>query len=108
MGTQCCCGEKMGRVGWKCDCDWEGWYLCYEQKEFPNVPIKKIPEKDGIYTVRVCEDADYNECESEFSIKEKNWGEDTNQAISNWKQQYYDGWCGWRGVFAWKENNANI
>ncbi len=67
------------------------------------MPIKKIPEKEGIYCVRVFEDGDDHETESEFSSKEKNWGEYTNQAISNWKIEYCDNWTGFRGVYAWKE-----
>lgn len=71
-------------------------------EEFSNAPFKEIPEKEGNYLVRTFEDGDYNEEESEFSIVKKNWGESTNQAVSNWKIQYYDGWTGYRGVYAWK------
>lgn len=107
MGTYCCCGVKK-RDGWICECDWEGWHLCFEMDNtidnFPkNIPIKEHPDKDGTYLVRVFEDGDYDECESEFSIKEKKWEEYINQAISRWKIEYNDGWMGYRGVYAWRE-----
>jgi hypothetical protein len=107
MGMYCCCGVKK-RDSWICECDWDGWYLCWEQTDgelhgIPvPVPVKKIPDEDGIYQVRVFEDGDDHECASEFSLIAKNWGESTNQAISNWKASYEDGWCGFRGVYAWK------
>lgn len=102
MGMYCCCGVK--KYGdWVCECDWDGWFLCFKCENIPvKVPIKDIPDKDGIYEVRVFEDGDYNENESEFCTLKKNWGEYTNQAISNWKITYQDGWCGFRGVYAWK------
>ncbi len=112
MGMYCCCGVKK-RDGWICECDWEGWNLCWEQENedlhsIPvPVPIKKIPDKDGIYQVRVFEDGDDDEVESEFSLIPKNWGQSTNQAISNWKITYEDGWCGYRGVYAWKEKSVS-
>lgn len=103
----CACGIKK-RDGWVCECDWEGWFLCFEQTNpyvhaipIP-VPVKKIPDKDGIYQVRVFGDGDDYESESEFSIIEKNWGEFTNESISHWKIEYDDGWFGYRGVYAWK------
>lgn len=109
MGMYCACGVKK-RDGWICECDWNGWYLCYEEKKpelhsIPvTVPIKEIPDRDGVYQVRIFEDGDYHEIESEFSLIEKNWGELTNEAISHWKVEYCDGWMGYRGVYAWKEN----
>jgi len=108
MGMYCCCGVKK-RDDWVCECDWNGWFLCWEQtrKDLHAIPVdvavKKIPDREGIYLVRVFEDDDY-ETESEFSLTEKNWGEDTNQAISHWKVTYCDNWTGHRGVYAWKEN----
>lgn len=102
----CACGVKM-RDGWKCECDWKGWNFCFEMHNkdaFPkNVPIKEIPEKNGIYEVRTFSDGDYDEEESEFSLIKKNWGQNTNQAISHWEKTYNDGWMGYAGVFAWKE-----
>ncbi len=112
MGMYCCCGVKK-RDGWVCECDWNGWNLCWEQTNTDlhsvpvPVPIKKIPDKDGIYQVRVFEDGDDDEVESEFSLIPKNWGQSTNQAISNWKITYEDGWCGYRGVYAWKEKSVS-
>jgi hypothetical protein len=104
MGMYCCCGVKM-RQGWICKCDCDGWFLCFESKNLPiSVPIKEIPDENGTYKVRVFEDGDYHEIESEFSLIKKNWGQYTNQAISNWKIEYQDEWCGFRGVLAWKEN----
>jgi len=104
MGMYCCCGVKKRSDGWSCECDWEGWFLCFEVKNLPkNITIKKYPEKNGKYLVRVFEDGDYNEDESEFSTIEKNWEEPTNQAISKWKIEYSDNWTGYRGVYAWKE-----
>lgn len=109
MGMYCCCGVKK-RDGWVCKCDWEGWFLCWEQKTqdlhaIPvKVPVKEIPDKEGIYLVRVFEDGDDHEVESEFSLTKKNWGEFTNQAISHWKIEYNDNWMGYRGVYAWKRN----
>ena len=98
----CCCGVKK-REGWVCECDWEGWFLCFACENIPvTVPIKEIPDKDGTYEVRVFEDGDYHEMESEFSSVKKDWGEPTNQAVSHWKIEYEDGWCGYRGVYAWK------
>ena|ERR1700744_6197791 len=108
MGIYCCCGVKK-IDDWVCKCDWDGWYLCWEQKDkdlysIPiQVPVQKIPDKDGIYKVRCFEDGDYHETESEFCLEEKNWAEFTNQAISNWKIVYDDNWIGFRGVYAWKE-----
>lgn len=51
--------------------------------------------------MRVFEDGDDYEAESEFCTQEKNWGEYTNQAVSHWKIVYDDGWMGYRGVYAW-------
>lgn len=103
MGRYCCCGVKM-REDWICQCDWNGWYLCFEKENIPvKVPIKKHPEVDGTYLVRTFDDCDYSEEESEFSIIEKNWGQLTNDAISRWKIEYDDNWMGYRGVYAWKE-----
>jgi hypothetical protein len=111
MGMYCCCGVKK-RDTWVCQCDWDDWFLCWEQDNkqvdsIPvSVPVKKIPNKDGVYKVRIFEDGDNDETESEFSLKEKNWGEFTNQAISHWKIEYNDGWVGYRGVYAWKEKSV--
>jgi hypothetical protein len=110
MGMYCCCGVKIRRDGWKCECDWKDWYLCYamnhNEDNFPkNIPIKEIPDKDGIYEVRTFQDGDYDEEESEFLLIKKNWGELTNEAISHWKIEYFDGWCGFKGVYAWKGKN---
>jgi hypothetical protein len=108
MGMYCACGVKK-REGWVCECDWDNWYLCFEDKDpslhglTTEVPVKKIPDKDGTYQVRVFEDGDYDETESEFSLTKKNWGENTNQMISHWKVEYFDGWVGYRGVYAWKK-----
>ncbi len=107
MGMYCCCGVKK-RNGWICECDWNGWFLCFEmdyQKDnLPkNISIKEIPDEDGIYEVRTFDSGDYYEETSEFSIVKKNWGQDTNQAISHWKIEYDDKWMGYKGVYAWKE-----
>lgn len=106
MGMYCCCGIRK-RDDWVCECDWNGWFLCFKkdtEDNFPkNIPIKPIPDKDGIYVVRTFEDGDYYEETSEFSTIEKNWGEFTNEAISHWKIAYDDNWLGFRGVYAWKE-----
>ncbi len=105
----CACGIKK-RDGWKCECDWTGWNLCFEMDyhfaNLPkNIPIKK-PEHNDIYSVRIFkDDGDYYEEKSEFCLIEKNWGESTNQAISHWKIDYSDGWTGFRGVYAWKEQD---
>ncbi len=108
MGMYCCCGVKK-RDGWKCECDWDGWFSCFKidhaEDNFPkNIPIKHHPDIDGTYEVRTCDSGDYNEEKSEFSLIEKNWGELTNQAISRWKIEYNDNWMGYKGVFAWKES----
>jgi hypothetical protein len=108
MGIYCCCGVKKRGV-WICECDWNGWFLCFEmdytEDNFPkNIPIKLHPDVNGIYQVRTCDQGDYDEEESEFSLIEKNWGEYTNEAISHWKVTYEDGWTGHKGVYAWKEN----
>ena len=104
MGMYCACGVKK-RDDWKCECDWDGWFLCFECEAVreTQAPIKCIPDKDGKYLVRVFEDGDDYEDESEFSLENKNWGESTNQAISHWKIEYNDNWTGYRGVYAWKE-----
>jgi hypothetical protein len=103
MGMYCCCGVKK-RQDWVCSCDWDGWFLCYERDNLPvKVPIKKIPDKDEIYEVRIFEDGDDRETTSKFSLVKKNWGQYTNQAISNWEVEYDDKWSGFIGVFAWKE-----
>ncbi len=107
MGMYCCCGVKK-REEWECECDWSGWFLCFDMERAPkNVLIKPIPEIDGTYLVRVFEDGDDHEDESEFSIIKKNWGEPTNEAISNWKIEYNDNWMGFRGVYAWKAKKEN-
>ena len=103
MGMHCCCGIKK-REGWKCECDWTGWFLCFNQETHQtDSPIKDRPDQDGTYMVRVFEDGNDYETESEFSTVAKNWGEYTNQAISHWKVCYEDGWTGYRGVYAWKQ-----
>lgn len=107
MGMYCCCGVKKSIDGWKCECDWEGWFLCFEMDSsdgFPkNIPIKSIPDKEGKYKVRTFSDGDYHEKESEFSLIPKNWGQCTNQAISHWEIEYNDNWMGFEGVYSWKE-----
>ncbi len=101
------------RDGWTCECDWKDWFLCWKQKDpelhaIPiEVPIKEIPDQDGIYLVRVFDGDDYNEEESEFSLTKKNWGGITNQAISHWKIAYDDNWTGYVGVYAWKQKKEN-
>lgn len=107
MGMYCACGVKKYK-DWKCECDWKNWNLCFKMednsKNFPeNIPIKEIPDKDGIYEVRTVDSGDYSEEDSEFSKTRKNWGQSTNIAISNWKIEYSDGWTGYTGVYAWKE-----
>jgi hypothetical protein len=105
MGMHCCCGVKK-REDWICQCDWDGWFLCFESENIPvNVPLKSHPDIDGVYEVRVFVSGNYFEQESEFCMIEKNWGEDTNQAISKWKIEYSDNWIEHRGVYAWKEKN---
>lgn len=107
MGMYCCCGvRKMD--GWICECDWNGWFLCFEnfidgECSPKHIPIKKCPDEDGIYEVRTFDDGDYHEEESEFCTQEKNWGQPTNEAISHWKIEYDDNWMGYKGVYAWKE-----
>ena len=99
----CCCGIKK-RDKWVCKCDWNGWFLCFPVDDLPKeIPIKNHPDKDGLYQVRVFEDGCYDESVSEFSLIPKNWGEYTNQAISKWKIEYCDGYCGFIGVYAWKQ-----
>lgn len=105
MGMYCACGVKK-RGDWKCECDWNGWFLGFEmehEKQWANIPIKEHPEKEGTYYVRTFSDGDYDEEESEFCLIPKNWGELTNQAISRWKITYDDNWMGYKGVYAWKE-----
>lgn len=103
MGMYCCCGVKK-RDGWQCECDWTDWFLCFEVEGVSkDIPIKKIPDKDGMYQVRCFEDGDYYEDESMFCLTEKNWGQDTNKQISHWEIEYSDGWMGYRGVYAWKD-----
>jgi hypothetical protein len=106
MGMYCCCGVKK-RDGWVCECDWNGWNLCFEFNSSPkNVHIKSHPDIDGVYEVRTFGDGgDYHEEESEFSIEEKNWGQPTNQAISRWKIEYDDHYMGLTVVYAWKEKS---
>lgn len=100
MGMYCCCGVKKTEE-WTCECDWNGWYGVFKTEEMPESVVIKIPDKDGTYQVRVFEEGDNYEENSEFSCLEKNWGEYTNQAISHWKITYDDGWMGYRGVYAW-------
>lgn len=120
MGIYCCCGVKK-REGWICQCDWDGWFLCWEQinNEVHSIPVPvpfmKIPDKEGIYKVRVFEskvfevntfiDLNDYETESEFSLIKKNWGELMNKAISHWKITYDDEWMEYRDVYAWKGIN---
>ena len=111
MGMYCCCGVKKTE-GWVCECEWDGWFLCFQvdhtKDNFPkNIPIKKIPDEDGTYEVRTFDSGDYYEEESEFSTTEKNWGQETNEAISHWKIEYNDNWLGFIGVYAWKEKKLN-
>ena len=103
MGRYCACGVKMRLEGWKCECEWEGWYLCFRNNNFPEIPIKEHPDCDGKYLVRTFDCDDYNEIESEFCLTPKNWGQITNEAISRWEAEYQDGWMGYTGVYAWKD-----
>lgn len=107
MGMYCCCGIKK-REDWKCECDWKGWFLCFEhdlsRDHFPkDIPIKPYPDIDGTYEVRTYSSGDYDEVTSEFSVIKKNWGEVTNLSVSHWKIAYSDGWLGHIGVYAWKQ-----
>lgn len=107
MGMYCCCGVKKRSEGWKCECDWDGWSGCFKTDEMPeSVPIKN-PDKDGLYKVRVFEGGDNHEAESQFSLKQKNWGQITNEAVSLWEYEYNDNWMGFRGVYAWKEKSVS-
>ncbi len=104
MGMYCACGVKKRREGWKCECDWNCWNLCFELDSAPkNVPINPHPDKEGIYEVRTFGDGDYHEEESKYSLVEKNWGKSTNQAISRWEIEYNDNRLGYTGVYAWKK-----
>ena len=106
MGQYCCCGVKKRETGWVCECNWDEWFLCFAVEGIPiNIPIKRSPDSEGTYTVRIFEDGDHFEDESEFSLIPKNWGEATNDAISSWKIEYSDGWMGCRGVYAWKSKS---
>jgi hypothetical protein len=108
MGMYCCCGIKK-RDEWKCECDWDGWFLRFNPElHQSSAPIKDIPEKDGKYLVRVFEDGDDYETESDFSVVKKNWGESTNNAICNWRITYDDNWMGYRGVYAWKDTTHRM
>lgn len=107
MGMYCCCGVKK-RDEWKCECDWEGWFLRYEmpylKNNFPeNIQIKDHPDIDGIYEVRTFDDGDFDEEESKFCILKKNWGQETNKIISHWEIEYSDEWMSYTGVYAWKQ-----
>ena len=103
----CACGVKKVKK-WKCECDWEGWFLCYP-KDWDlgatpiGIPVKEHPDKEGKYLVRICVDGDDSECESQFCLTPKNWGLVTNGAISRWDIEYDDKWMGYIGVYAWKE-----
>lgn len=106
MGMYCCCGAKKSVPGWSCKCDWDDWFLCYENKDLPkNIPIKPHPSSSGTYLVRVFEDGDYYETNSEFSLTPKDWGKPHNKYVSHWEIDYFDGWLGYRGVFAYKEES---
>lgn len=103
MGMYCACGVKKSEK-WECQCDWNGWFLRFNHELHQSpAPIKDLPEKDGKYLVRIFEDGDDSEMESNFSVVKKNWGQYTNEAISNWEIEYEDGWTGFIGVYAWKE-----
>jgi len=103
MGMYCACGIKK-IDGWKCECDWDGWFICFNPElHQTTAPIKKMPDQEGKYLVRVFEDGDDEETESNFSLVAKNWGQSTNKAISHWEIEYNDEWTGYRGVYAWKK-----
>lgn len=106
MGMYCCCGVKK-IDGWVCECDWKGWYLCFELDSAPKDVIIKLPQKDGVYQVRTFDCGDYSEEESKFSLTKKNWGQPTNEAISHWEIEYDDNWLGYIGVYAWKEKSMS-
>lgn len=81
-------------------CDWTGWALCREHFGL-NLIIKK-PEVDGKYLVRVYSEAGLKECESQFSVVPKNWGQEYNTCVSNWEKDFWDGWIDWQDVCSWK------
>lgn len=50
MGMHCCCGVKK-RDGSVCECDWNGWNLCWEQDNHLHsipvkVTVKEIPDQN--------------------------------------------------------------
>lgn len=103
MGMYCACGERISRETFDCKCNWDGWNRCYDDEIHPKISEIKLPEKDGIYHVRIFSDGDCYEDESKFSVVPKNWGQKTNEIISHWEIEYDDGWVGYRGVYAWRE-----
>ena len=81
MGAYCCCGRKIGYIGYSyekdCICDHTGWNLVEDA----------LPEKDGLYLVRVVIDScDRYESVQKFSCKDKEWEDESCQMVYEWKE----------------------
>lgn len=96
MGRYCACGAKYYGVEVHCVCDKIGWHDIFENES-------DLPNKEGVYDVRVTEDGEQYETTSEFSLEKRDWN---NHSIepSHWSEDYEDNWLGWRKVYAWRED----
>ena len=89
MGMYCCCGQRKSQT---CLCEQAGWHNLEED------PFD-LPTEDGVYLVRYSEDCENNEVEGGFSIEPKKWSPFSDP--TQWEFDFYDGWMGWSGVYAW-------
>lgn len=76
-------------------CEWDGWHRLDGNEG-------DLPKKDGVYLIRYSEDGENSEVEGGFSVTPKQWSRYIKEK-SQWEHDFYDGWSGWAGVYAWKE-----
>lgn len=102
MGMYCCCGNKISRDDFVCDCDWQGWISIYDwpdERKNKEKPFY-LPPKDGKYLVRCANGSgDRYEIESNYFSASKTISSsyDLNPVQVHWEGNDEE------QPYAWKE-----
>lgn len=92
MAISCCCGANLSREE-KCTCDWEGWINLEKERI--------LPDKDGVYLVRVTNNGG-DSYEEEVNFRKsgyERYGLGNKVIIFYWECESWDDNC----VYAWKK-----
>lgn len=103
MGMYCCCGHKINRDNFSCECDWEGWISLDDwpsERKNKNIPISS-PDKNGKYLVRFQDNSgDRYETIKLFSLTPNIQQLGYDHIFStHWEQNTWDDYI----IYAWKE-----